>query len=172
MSRDEKVLLSVVLVWAATRLLSQLLWFVFAILLGVTLAPAVSLLERRGLTRAVAVAGFFALVLPPLAAQITVPAASDRACRARVESQLSTDYPFLKQVASRVLDLPSSPEVAVVGVVLLIVVVLMLAGRLQSAARIEAEVAHRDEYEMIEGETVLPRGSHARGSGRPPRAGR
>jgi len=118
-----KILLAVVLAWATARLLPELFLFVLAILLGITLAPAVSFLERRGLSRTVAVAvigvfllaavgGFLALALPSLTAQVTALAANYRVYRARVEGQLSTHYPFLKQVAVQILDLPSSPEVA------------------------------------------------------------
>lgn len=118
-----KVLLTVTLAWAVVRLLPELFLFVLAILLGITLAPAVSFLERRGLSRAVAVGvigvlllaavgGFLALVLPSLTAQVSALASNYRVYRERVEGQLATQYPFLKQVAVQILDLPSSPEVA------------------------------------------------------------
>src|SRR5262249_35606278 len=56
--------------------------------------------------------GFVALVIPPLAAQISLLAQNYRSYRAGVDRQLSPDYPFLKQVVLQILDLPSSPEVA------------------------------------------------------------
>ena len=118
-----KVLVTAVLVWAALQLVPEFLLFLLTLLIAITLAPAVSWMERRGLSRGIAVAvigvlivalvlAFILLVIPPLASQVTALATHYKAYRARVENHIPPDYPFLKQVIQQVLDLPSSPEVA------------------------------------------------------------
>jgi len=118
-----KVLLTALLVWAVLQLVPELLLFVLAVITAVTLSPIVARIERWGISRPVAVAvvaiaivglasAFVALVIPPLASQISLLAENYRAYRASVARQLSPDYPFLKGVVLQILDLPSSPEVA------------------------------------------------------------
>lgn len=118
-----KVLLTALVVWAVVQLVPQFLLFVLTLLIAITLFPVVAWLERRGLSRALAVAvvglvilglivAFVLLVVPPLAAQISALSTHYRAYRAGVEQQIPSDYPFLKQVARQVLDLPASPEIA------------------------------------------------------------
>jgi predicted PurR-regulated permease PerM len=118
-----KVVFTAILVWAAWTILPELALLFVSILLAMALSPAVAWLTRRGLSRGAAVAllgfailavvaGFVSLVVPPLASEITGLVENYRAYRARVSQQIPTDYPFLKQVALQVLDLPSSPEVA------------------------------------------------------------
>src|SRR5262245_54550155 len=118
-----KVLLTALLVWALLQLVPELLLFVLAVLVAVTLSPIVARIERWGASRPVAVAvvaivivglagAFVALVIPPLASQISMLAEHYRSFRAGIARQLSPDYPFLKGVVLQILDLPSSPEVA------------------------------------------------------------
>src|SRR5262245_1350805 len=118
-----KVLLTTFVVWALLTTLPELTLIFVAILLALTLSPAVGWLVRHGVSRGISVAilgfailvavvGFVVVVVPPLASQITGLLANFRAYRTRVSQQIPTDYPFLKQVALQILDLPSSPEVA------------------------------------------------------------
>jgi predicted PurR-regulated permease PerM len=118
-----KVLITAILVWAALQLVPEFLLFLLTLLVAITLAPFISWMERRGLSRGLSVAivgvlivglvlAFVLLVVPPLASQVTTLATHYEAYRARVEEHIPADYPFLKQVVQQTLDLPSSPEVA------------------------------------------------------------
>jgi predicted PurR-regulated permease PerM len=118
-----KVLLTALIVWAVLTILPELLLFFVAILLAMTLSPIVSGLERRGIPKAVAVGliglaivglvvAFVALIVPPLASQMTSLINDYRTFRLQATRQIPPDYPFLKRVAQQVLDLPTSPELA------------------------------------------------------------
>jgi len=118
-----KVLLTAIVVWAILTLIPELLLFFVAILLAMTLSPIVAWLERRGLSKPLAigvvgftilalVVAFIALVVPPLASQITALVRDYRAYRLQATRQIPADYPFLKQVAQQILDLPTSPQLA------------------------------------------------------------
>lgn len=117
-----KVLVAALVVLAVLKLWLPFLVFLVAVLIAVTLAPVVAWLERRGLSRGLAVGvvalvmlGFIlffaAVVLPPLIGQILRLAEDFPAYRARVESQVPADKPFLKEIILEVFDLPSSPAV-------------------------------------------------------------
>jgi len=118
-----KVIAAIGLAWAAVRILPEIFLLLLALLLALALAPAVRRLERRGLSRklAVALVGFLILavvggvlvfVVPSLGSQITTLAQNYPLYRARVERRVSADYPDLARLALQIMDLPSSPEVA------------------------------------------------------------
>ncbi|HTO77466.1 MAG TPA: AI-2E family transporter [Thermoanaerobaculia bacterium] len=118
-----KVIAAIGLAWAAVRILPEIFLLLLALLLALALAPAVRRLERRGLSRklAVALVGFLILavvggvlvfVVPSLGSQITTLAQNYPLYRARVERRVSADYPVLARLALQIMDLPSSPEVA------------------------------------------------------------
>jgi predicted PurR-regulated permease PerM len=173
-----KVLLTALVVWALLTILPELTLIFVAILLAMTLSPAVCWLERHGVSRGIAVAliglailvvvvGFVAVVVPSLASQITGLVSNFRAYRARVSRQIPTDYPFLKQVALQILDLPSSPEVAaawkrplawgraaavggMAAAVLFVLVLYLLADGKRTYAWLLAYVPRRHRSKMAE----------------------
>ena len=117
-----KLLLAVLLVWAFLKLWLPFLVFVVAVLLAVTLAPVVAWLERRHLSRGLAVGivglvllagiGFFAgVILPPLIGELMKLGEDFPAYRARVESHIPEDRPFFKEIVTEIFELPSSPEI-------------------------------------------------------------
>lgn len=117
-----KVLVTAVAVLAVVKLWLPFLVFLVAVLIAVTLTPVVAWLERRGLSHGLAVGVvavvmlgailFFAgIVLPPLIVEVLRLAEDFPAYRARVESHMSPDRPFLREIVTEVLDLPSSPAV-------------------------------------------------------------
>jgi predicted PurR-regulated permease PerM len=118
-----KVLFTVVVVWAVLKAAPILLMLVVALLAAVTLAPAAARLERLGLSRGgavailatlllVAIVLFVFLVLPPLVSQTMELVDHLHTYRADVEARLLPEYPILARIATQILDLPSSPEVA------------------------------------------------------------
>lgn len=118
-----KVLLTALLVWAALRLVPHFFLFLLTLLFAVTLSPAVTWLERRGLSRGAAVGivgaslvtailAFVFLVIPSLTEQIYALVHNLPAYRAGVEARLSREHPLLNQLVQQILDLPSSPRVA------------------------------------------------------------
>lgn len=117
-----KVLVAALLVWALLKLWLPFLVFLVAVLIAVTLHPAVVLLERRrNLSHGVAVAVvavvllaailfFSAIVLPPLVDQLMRLGEDFPSYRQRAESSIPPDRPFLREIVTEVFELPSSPE--------------------------------------------------------------
>jgi predicted PurR-regulated permease PerM len=117
-----KVLVAALLVLAVVKLWLPFLVFLVAVLIAVTLAPVVAWLENRGLSHGLAVSVvalvmlgvivfFAAVVLPPLIGQVLSLAEDFPVYRSRVEDQVPSDKPFLKEILLEVFDLPSSPAV-------------------------------------------------------------
>lgn len=117
-----KLLVAALCVWVVLKLWLLFLVFLVAVLIAVTLHPVVAWLQRRGLSRGVAVAvmgvtllalilAFAIFVLPPLVAQLIRLAENFPAYRDRVEQHIPGDQPFLKEIAGEIFDLPSSPGV-------------------------------------------------------------
>jgi predicted PurR-regulated permease PerM len=118
-----KVFVAALLAWAVFRLWPEFVFIFISILLAVALHPAITALERKGLSRGLVVAGFSALLLAvtvllltlvstSLAEQITKLAQDFPTLRARVDQQIPAEYPTLKRVLTEIFALPSSPEVA------------------------------------------------------------
>lgn len=118
-----KLLVAAGLVFVLIRLLPALVLVFIAVLLAVALDPAVRLLERRGISRSVAVAMlaaaalgaaalFLALAMPPLVAQSVDFIQHLRDYRRIVGARLHADYPTLARVADQAFDAPASPDVA------------------------------------------------------------
>jgi predicted PurR-regulated permease PerM len=117
-----KVLVAAVVVWAFLKLWLPFLVFLVAVLIAVTLSPVVSWLERRKLSHGVAVAVvglvllgvilFFAVgVLPPLIDQLLHLGEHFPAYKARVESHIPPNRPFLQEIVNEIFELPSSSEI-------------------------------------------------------------
>lgn len=117
-----KVLVAAVAVWVFLKLWLPFLMFLVAVLIAVTLWPAVARLERRNVPHGVAVAlaglvllavilSFVGFILPPLAGQMLRLAEDFPQYRARVESHVPPDQPFLREIVTEIFELPSSPEV-------------------------------------------------------------
>jgi predicted PurR-regulated permease PerM len=118
-----KLLLAAGLVFVLIRLLPALVLVFVAVLLAVTLDPLVRLLERRGLSRSLAVAVvalvalgvvglFLAVALPPLVSQSVDFFQHLNSYRKIVSNRLHANYPVLASVADQMFDVPSSPDVA------------------------------------------------------------
>lgn len=118
-----KILVTVVLVWAALKLLPDFLFFLLALLFAMTLSPLVARLERRGIRRALAVSvvvvltvgtvlAFVVLVGPPLVSQLATLFGQFPEYQRRVESYIGPDRPVLRQVLAQIFALPTSPEIA------------------------------------------------------------
>lgn len=118
-----KVLLTLACVWVLLKLAPSLILLILALVLAITLWPAVDGLERRGWARGLAVgviaagivavlAAFVLLVVPPLVTQSMELAANIGAYRKNVQTHLGPDHPVLGGLLSQVFDIPSSPEVA------------------------------------------------------------
>lgn len=118
-----KLLVAAVCVWALLKLIPSLILLSVSLILAVTLWPLVDRMERRGLSRSLAVAivglgivgvlaVFVMLVLPPLATQTVAAVQNIGAYRRNVQAHLNPDHPLLARVMSEVFDIPSSPEVA------------------------------------------------------------
>jgi predicted PurR-regulated permease PerM len=118
-----KVLIAAACLWALLRLIPSLIVLFVALVLAITLWPIVERLERRGLSRSLAVglvasgmiaviALFLFLVLPPLATQTIELAANLGAYRRKVQAHLNPDHPLFAKLMAEIFDLPSSPEVA------------------------------------------------------------
>ncbi|MDQ5873176.1 MAG: AI-2E family transporter [Acidobacteriota bacterium] len=117
-----KVLVAALLVFAVLKLWLPFLVFVVAVLIAVTLGPVVAWLQHRGLSHGLAVGVvalvmlgvilfFAAVVVPPLITQVMRLAENFPAYQARAESQISADRPFLREIVTQIMGLPSSPAV-------------------------------------------------------------
>lgn len=117
-----KVLVAALVVFAVLKLWLPFLVFLVAVLIAVTLAPVVAWLERRKLSHGLAVGivalvmlgvilFFAAVVVPPLIGEVLRLTENFPAYRARVESHMSPDRPFLREIVTEILELPSSPAV-------------------------------------------------------------
>ena len=118
-----KVLVAAACVWAVLKLIPSLVLLIVSLVLAITLWPVVDALERRGVSRGIAVgavafgivgvlAVFALFVVPPLATQSVELAANIGAYRRNVQAHLSPAHPILARLMAEVFDLPSSPEVA------------------------------------------------------------
>ena len=117
-----KLLIAALLVWVFLKLWLPFLMFLIAVLIAVTLNPAVAWLERRNLSHGVSVAivalvlivgilFFVIAVLPPLAGQILRLGENFPQYRSRVESHVPVDQPFLREIVTEIFELPNAPEV-------------------------------------------------------------
>jgi predicted PurR-regulated permease PerM len=117
-----KLLLAAGLVFVLIRLLPALVLVFIAILVAVTLDPLVRLLERRGLSRSLAVAAvalvalglaalFLAVALPPLVSQGVDFFQHLNSYRKLVSNSLHANYPVLASVADQMFEVPASPGV-------------------------------------------------------------
>jgi predicted PurR-regulated permease PerM len=118
-----KLVVAAVCIWALLKLVPSLILLSVSLILAVTLWPVADRMERRGLSRSLAVAivglgivgvlaVFVMLVLPPLATQTIAAVQNIGAYRRNVQAHLNPDHPLLARVMSEVFDIPSSPEVA------------------------------------------------------------
>jgi len=118
-----KLVIAAVCIWALLKLVPSLILLSVSLILAVTLWPLADRMERRGLSRSLAVAivglgivgvlaVFVMLVLPPLATQTIAAVQNIGAYRRNVQAHLNPDHPLLARVMSEVFDIPSSPEVA------------------------------------------------------------
>ena len=109
--------------WAAVLLWPGFLLFLTALLLAVTLHPAVVWMERKGVGRGVSVViiaalfvgvlvVFVAFILPPLTAQMTTLVQQFPDFRARILSRIPTRYPAVQDVIRALVESPSSPGVS------------------------------------------------------------
>jgi len=117
-----RVLVAALLVVVVLKLWLLFLIFLVAVLFAVTLHPVVTWLQNRGLSRGLAVAtvgvtvlalilAFAVFVLPPLVGQLIRLGQNFPAYRDRVEAHIPADQPFLKEIASEIFDLPTSPGI-------------------------------------------------------------
>nr|MDP9122638.1 AI-2E family transporter [Acidobacteriota bacterium] len=118
-----KILLALLILWAAYQLWSLVLAFVFSLLLAIAATPLIAWAERRGLSNGVAVILFGAVslsiallcilfVAPPLAEQIQTLLRDLPAFSRRVVGRVRPSSPFLAGVLGQVFELPTSPEFA------------------------------------------------------------
>jgi predicted PurR-regulated permease PerM len=118
-----KVLVTALVVWAALKLLPEFLFFLLALLLAISIAPLVANLERRGLSRSLAVVlvtlvtvgtliAFVVLVGPPLVSQLTTLVQRFPEYQKRIESRIDPSHPMVKRVVEQIFAIPSSPEIA------------------------------------------------------------
>jgi predicted PurR-regulated permease PerM len=107
--------------WAAWLLWPEFLLLLVAILLAVTLHPAVAWMERRRIARGVSVAviaavalGLVALLvvflLPPLTAQVTHLLQDVPAFRDRILSRIPARYPVIQAVIGEIFAWFASPK--------------------------------------------------------------
>jgi predicted PurR-regulated permease PerM len=144
--------------WAVFLLWSEFLLFLIAVLLAVTLYPAVRWMEQRRFGRGlsvvvIAVLGigllvtFILLILPPLTTQITYLAQNLPDFRVRVSSRIPARYPAIQKAIHELFESPFSPRaislfqqsfawgrsvveaVVVAAVVLILTLYLLLDGR-------------------------------------------
>jgi predicted PurR-regulated permease PerM len=117
-----RVLVAALLVVVVLKLWLLFLIFLVAVLFAVTLHPVVTWVQNRGLSRGIAVAtvgvtvlalilAFAVFVLPPLVGQLIRLGQNFPAYRDRVEAHIPADQPFLKEIASEIFDLPTSPGI-------------------------------------------------------------
>ncbi|HEX4441537.1 MAG TPA: AI-2E family transporter [Thermoanaerobaculia bacterium] len=118
-----KILLTLALVWAILRVVPTLILLLFAILLAVTLSPLVERMEKKGISRAVAVgivtaalvliaAAVVIWLVPPLVSQTAAVIDNFHALKARAQGRVGPDHPVLARLVTQILELPDSPEVA------------------------------------------------------------
>jgi predicted PurR-regulated permease PerM len=118
-----RVLITVLVVWAALRLWPEFIFLSLSLLLAVALHPLAVRLEGRGMSRGTAVmliaagmvavsAGLLAVVFTALAEQAGRLVQEFPSFRARVEQQIPGHYPMLKKVVGQVFDLPYSSQMA------------------------------------------------------------
>jgi predicted PurR-regulated permease PerM len=153
-----KVVGSGLLLWALFLLWPEFLLFLIAVLLAVTLNPAVRRMEDRRIGRvwgvviiaAVAIGlltVFVLFVLPPLAGQMTHLLQELPTFRARILSRIPARYPAVQQLIHELFQSPFSPKVVttfdrwfgwgrsaltglvVAGIVLVLTLYLLLHGR-------------------------------------------
>jgi predicted PurR-regulated permease PerM len=153
-----KVIGSGLALWAVFLLWSELLLFLVAVLLAVTLYPAVRWMEARRFGRGlsvlvIAVVGvgllvtFVLLVLPPLTTQVEYLARNLPDVRARVSSRIPAKYPAVQKAIHELFESPFSPRaislfqqsfawgrsivsaLVVAAVVLILTLYLLLDGR-------------------------------------------
>ena len=117
-----RILIAALLVWIFLKLWLPFLVFVVAVLIAVTLYPAVTWLERRKLSHGVSVGivalimlavtlFFMVVILPPLAGQTLRLTENFPQYRSRVESHVPSDQPFLREIVTEIFELPNSPEI-------------------------------------------------------------
>jgi predicted PurR-regulated permease PerM len=117
-----RFLVAALLVVVVLKLWLLFLIFLVAVLFAVTLHPVVTWLQNRGVSRGLAVAtvgvtvlalilAFAVFVLPPLVGQLIRLGQNFPAYRDRVEAHIPADQPFLKEIASEIFDLPTSPGI-------------------------------------------------------------
>jgi predicted PurR-regulated permease PerM len=105
--------------WAAWLLWPEFLLFLIAILLAVTLHPAVAWIERRRIARGVSViviaafafgllATFMVVVLPPLTAQMTHLFQDVPAFRVRILDRIPAHYPAVQAVIREIFEWSAS----------------------------------------------------------------
>lgn len=153
-----KLVASGLALWAVALLWSELLLFLIAILLAVTLYPAVRWMEERRLGRGLSVvviavlgvglvAAFLLLVLPSLTTQVTYLVQNLPDFRVRVSSRIPARYPAVQRAIHELFESPFSPRaislfqqsfawgrsivsaLAVAAVVLILTLYLLLDGR-------------------------------------------
>ena len=118
-----KLLVAAFLVWALLTLVPTLLLIAVAVLLAITIYPLVQALENVGVRRTLAntaviflvltvISLFAVFVVPPIVEQATELYKQLPEFRTQVESRLRAEHPFLATLASQLLALPASPEVA------------------------------------------------------------
>jgi len=116
-----KLVGSALAIWAIFVLWSELLLFLIAILLAVTLYPAVRWMEQRRLGRGLSVAviavlgiglvtTFVFLVLPSLTTQVTYLAQNLPDFRFRVSSRIPARYPAVQKAIHELFESPFSPR--------------------------------------------------------------
>ena len=107
--------------WAVWLLWPEFLLFLIAILLAVTLHPAVAWMERKRVARSVSViviatsalallALFLIFLLPPLTAQMTGLFQDIPAFRARVLDKVPTGYPAVQAVIREIFEWSAAPK--------------------------------------------------------------
>lgn len=122
MSTILKVIVSGLAFWAIALLWSEFLMFLVAVLMAVTLHPAVHWMEGKRIGRALSVAMiavvavlvlavFVAFILPPLTAQMTHLLQNLPEFRARVLSKIPARYPGVQKVIHDLFASSSSPKV-------------------------------------------------------------
>jgi predicted PurR-regulated permease PerM len=144
--------------WAVYILWSEFLLFLIAVLLAVTLYPAVRWMEERRFGRGLSViviavlgiglfVAFVLLILPPLTTQVTYLTQNLPDFRVRVSSRISARYPAVQKAIHELFESPFSPRaismfqqsfawgrsvgsaLVVAAVVLILTLYLLLDGR-------------------------------------------
>jgi predicted PurR-regulated permease PerM len=168
--------------WALSILWSELLLFLVAILLAVTLHPAVRWMEERRLGRGLSVAiiavlgiglvaTFVLLVLPSLTTQVSYLARNLPDFRLRVSSRIPSRYPAIQSAIHELFESPFSPRaislfqqsfawgrsivsgLVVAAVVLILTLYLLLDGRsLYAWLMAFAPRAHRERLAVTNAE--------------------